>query len=120
MRRVVPFLVLTACGGKAPPPAPPKVEEPPRRPTRVIVETDKDDEPQDGVTFVHKRGQMAQDTIQAGLQPHTQELTDCYMTKVGRRRWLGGHVVLHWDVKADGTVTSTNAAAKPSSVFCQP
>jgi TonB family protein len=109
MRAAVPFLfvaTLGACGGKAPPPAPPKVEQPPPRPTRVIVETDKDDEAQDGVTFVHKRGQMAQDTIEAGLQPHAQELTDCYMTKVGRRRWLGGHVVLHWNVKADGTVSS--------------
>lgn len=108
MRVAVPLVLLMAasCGGKAPPPAPPKVEEPPPRPTRIIVESDKDDDAQDGVTFVHKRGQMAQDTIQAGLQPHTQELTDCYMTKVGRRRWLGGHVVLHWDVKADGTVTS--------------
>jgi TonB family protein len=99
-------VILAACGGKAPPPEPPKVAEPPPRPKRVVVETDKDDEPQDGVTFTHKRGQMAQDTIQAGLQPHAQELTDCYMTKVGRRRWLGGHVVLHWDIKADGTVTS--------------
>jgi TonB family protein len=106
MRRVVPLVLVAACGGKAPPPEPPKVAEPPPKPTRVVVETEKDDEPQDGVTFVHKRGQMAQDTIQAGLSPHTQELTDCYMTKVGKRRWLGGHVVLHWDIKADGTVTS--------------
>jgi hypothetical protein len=97
---------MAACGGSAPPPAPPKPAEPPPVAKRVVVETEKDDEPQDGVTFVHKRGQMAQDTIQAGLQPHTQELTDCYLTKVGRRRWLGGHIVLHWDVKRDGTVTS--------------
>lgn len=107
MRRVVPFVLVAACGGKAPPPPPPKVEAPPPRPTRVIVETDKDDEPQDdGVTFVHRRGQMGQDAIQAGLAPHTQELTDCYMSKVGKRRWLGGHVVLHWNIKSDGTVTS--------------
>jgi len=105
MRRAVLALVVAACGGKAPPPPPPAAPPAPPKSNRVIVEKD-DDEPADGVTFTHKRGQMAQDTIQAGLQPHTQELTDCYMTKVGRRRWLGGHVVLHWDIKRDGTVTS--------------
>lgn len=109
MRPVVPLLVgitLGACGGKPPPPPPPPAPEPPPRPTRVVVETDKDDEPQDGVKFQHARGKMDQAAIEAGLSPHTQELTDCYMTKVGRRRWLGGHVVLHWDIKRDGTVTS--------------
>lgn len=105
MRRAVLALVVAACGGKAPPPPPPAAPPAPPKSNRVIVEKD-DDEPADGVTFTHKRGQMAQDTIQEGLSPHTQELTDCYMTKVGRRRWLGGHVVLHWDIKADGTVTS--------------
>ena len=108
MKLAVPFLVVATLGVRWKGAASGTAEGggPPPRPTRVVVETDKDDEPQDGVTFVHKRGQMAQDTIQAGLQPHAQELTDCYMTKVGRRRWLGGHVVLHWDVKSDGTVAS--------------
>ena len=100
------MLFVMACGGKPPPPPPPPKAEPPPKPTRVVVETDKDDDAQDGVKFVHKRGQMDKAAIEAGLQPHTQELTDCYTTKVGRRRWLGGHVVLHWDIKADGTVTS--------------
>lgn len=72
---------------------------------RVVVEKD-DDEVTDGVKFKNMRGKMDQAAITAGLEPHTQELTDCYMTKVGRRRWLGGHVVLHWDIKKDGTVTS--------------
>src|SRR3569833_2442874 len=34
------------------------------------------------------------------------------MTKVGRRRWLGGHVVLHWDIKAAGTVTSVKLSER--------
>lgn len=108
MRRVVPLLMIGfgACGGKPPPPPPPPVVQAPPKPTRVVVETDKDDEMQDGVKFQHTRGKMDQAAIQAGLEPHTQELTDCYMTKVGRRHWLGGHVVLHWDIKRDGTVTS--------------
>jgi len=106
MRRAVLAVVVVACGGKAPPPEPPKVAEPPPKPTRVVVETEKDDEPQDGIKFTHTRGKMDQAAITSGLEPHTQAMTDCYMTKVGRRRWLGGHVVLHWDIKADGTVTS--------------
>ena len=109
MRTAVPLLLgiaFGACGGKPPPPPPAPKAEPPPKPTRVIVESDKDDDAQDGVKFVHKRGKMDEAAIEAGLSPHTQELTDCYMTKVGRRRWLGGHVVLHWDIKADGTVTS--------------
>ncbi|MBV8757779.1 MAG: TonB family protein [Deltaproteobacteria bacterium] len=107
MRRVVPVLALVACGGKPPPPPPPPpvVHEAPK-PQRVVVETDKDDEPQDGIKFKNTRGKMDQEAIKAGLEPHAQELSDCYMTKVGRRRWLGGHVVLHWDIKRDGTVTS--------------
>src|SRR3569623_993150 len=106
MRRVVPLVLFAACGGKPPPPPPPPVAHEAPRAQRVIVETDKDDEPQDGVKFTHTRGKMDQDAIKAGLEPHAQELSDCYMTKVGRRRWLGGHVVLHWDIKRDGTVTS--------------
>lgn len=105
MRRVVLAVVLAACGGKPPPPPPPPAPEPAPKPTRVVVEKD-DDEPADGIKFQHTRGKMDQAAITAGLEPHTQEMSDCYMTKVGRRRWLGGHVVLHWDIKADGTVTS--------------
>jgi TonB family protein len=97
--------MLAACGGRAPKPAP-VVSQPPPQPARVVVETEKDDEPQDGIKFTHTRGKMEQAAIEAGLSPHTQEMTDCYMAKVGRRRWIGGHVVVHWDIKADGTVTS--------------
>jgi TonB family protein len=32
------------------------------------------------------------------------------MTNLKKRRWLGGHVVLHWDIKADGTVTAVRLA----------
>src|SRR3569623_619927 len=106
MRRVVPLVLFAACGGKPPPPPPPPVAHEAPRAQRVIVETDKDDEPQDGVKFTHTRGKMDQDAIKACLEPHAQELSDCYMTKVGRRRWLGGHVVLQWDIKCDCKGTS--------------
>jgi TonB family protein len=72
----------------------------------VPIETEKDDEPEDGVTFTKTRGAMSEEAIKAGLAPHTQALMDCYTNNVRSRRWLGGHVVLHWDIKANGTVTS--------------
>lgn len=107
MKRAVLAFAVAACGGSKPPP--PKRTEPPPQPVakRVPIE---DSENEDGVTFVNARGHMDQDAIQAGLAPHTEELSDCYMTKVGRRRWLGGHVQLHWDIKKDGTVTSVKLA----------
>jgi len=111
MKAAVPLafagLGLVACGGsKAPPPEKP-VEPVVQKPTRVPIEDESKEEPQEeGVTFVKTKGAMAKEAIEAGLAPHTGELSDCYMKKVGRRRWLGGHVVLHWDIKADGAITS--------------
>lgn len=107
MRAVVPVAItaLSACGGaSAPQPASP---EPPaeNRVTRVPIE-EPDDEPEDGVTFVRTKGKLSKEAIEAGLAPHQTALAECYTTKVGKRRWLGGHVVLQWNVKADGTVAS--------------
>src|SRR5690606_37636873 len=62
--------------------------------------------PEDGVTFVRTKGKLSKEAIEAGLAPHQTALAECYTTKVGKRRWLGGHVVLQWNVKADGTVAS--------------
>lgn len=105
MKLAVPAVLLFACGGKAPPPAPPeKVEPVPVKPAeRVPIEDTS--EPEEGVTIVNAHGHMEKEAIEAGLQPHQQELLDCYLKKVGRRRWLGGHVKIHWDIKKDGTVT---------------
>ena len=103
MRGVVTALVLAACGGKPPPP-PPSPEPPPaQHTTRVPVD---DSEPEEGVTVVNARGHMDPEAVEAGLAPHNEELSRCYMSRVGKRRWLGGHVVLHWDIKADGTISS--------------
>ena len=107
MRAVVPALALVACGGSPPPkPPPPKVDPTPHV-SRVPVEEDKDDDKQeDGVTIVHARGHMDKEKLDAALEPHKDELADCYTKKVGRRRWLGGHVKIHWDILKDGTVTA--------------
>jgi len=95
---------LVACGGSPPPKPQPKPEPPPPVAKRHIVEDSS--EPEEGVTIVNAHGHMEKEAVEAGLQPHHDELSDCYMKKVGRRRWLGGHVLIHWDIKKDGTITA--------------
>lgn len=110
MRLAVPALFVLACGGEAKPVEKP-VEPVEKKVTRVPIEDESKDEPQEeGVTFTKTKGSITKEAIEAGLAPHTAALSDCYTSNVGRRRWLGGHVVLHWDIKADGTVTSVKLA----------
>jgi TonB family protein len=111
MRLAVPALFVLACGGGTKPAPTQPVEPVQKHVTRVPIEDESKDEPQEeGVTFTKTKGSMTREAIEAGIAPHTAALSDCYTTKVGRRRWLGGHVVLHWDIKADGTVTSVKLA----------
>jgi hypothetical protein len=107
VRAVVPIALAVACGGSPPPPPKPVEPSPEPRAKRVPIE---DTEPEDGVTIVNAHGHMEPAAVEAGIRPHADELTSCYMSKVGRRRWLGGHVQLHWDIKRDGTVTSVKLA----------
>jgi hypothetical protein len=101
MRAVVPLL-LVACGGSKPPQpaAPPPPEQ---KVTRIPIETNED-EPEDGVTFTKQKGTISKEKIDAGLAPHQQSLMECYTAKVGKRRFLGGEVRLHWELKADGAI----------------
>ncbi|MBA3819721.1 MAG: AgmX/PglI C-terminal domain-containing protein [Deltaproteobacteria bacterium] len=98
---------LAACGGGSG--GAPKVEpvSDPKRTTRVPVE---DDEPQDGVEMVGARGRMDPAVIEAGIAPHTTSLSECYTTQVGKRRWLGGHVSLHWEVTKTGEISAVKLA----------
>jgi len=98
-------VVAVACGGKPPPPPPPPA--PPPVAKRVPID---DTEPEDGVTVINGHGHMEQATVEAALAPHNDALSACYMSRVGRRRWLGGHVVVHWDVTKDGTVSAVKLA----------
>jgi hypothetical protein len=99
------LFALVACGGsKPPPPPPPKAEPPPPVAKRVPIEDSEVEDSQ--VTVVNAKGHMDKAAVEAGISPHNEELTDCYMKNVKRRRWLGGHVLIHWDIKKDGTVTA--------------
>jgi len=100
-------LVMACGGGSASPPAKPEPVISARPTTRVPVE---DDEQEEGVQILNARGHMDPKVIEAGIAPHTQALTECYTTQLNRRRWLGGHVILHWDIQKDGTVTAVRLA----------
>jgi TonB family protein len=104
--RVAVVAVIAACGGsKPPPPKPPP--EPVRQTRRIPVE---DTEPDDGVEIVAAHGHMDPAVVEAGLAPHKAELSECYTARVGKRRWLGGHVTLHWDINKSGEVTAVKLA----------
>lgn len=94
----VASVALGACGGRPRDPDPTISAVPV---TRVPVE---DTEPDDGVQVVHDKGHMDAAAVDAGLAPHRDALTSCYTQKVGQRTWLAGHVVLRWEIEADGTV----------------
>jgi hypothetical protein len=42
--------------------------------------------------------------VNAGLTAHRAALTECYTQNVGNRRWLGGRVLVRWDIAADGKI----------------
>lgn len=100
---------LAACGGSHKPASEePKVS--PKLETRKVIEEDPEDNGPAQVTLTSDRGHMDVKDIEAGLAPHTTAMTDCYMTRVGKRRWLGGSVELHWDISRDGEITAVKMA----------
>jgi hypothetical protein len=95
-------VAAAACGGK--PKAAPRPTEPARPAApRVPIE---DSEPEDGVVVTSAHGHMEPQVVEAGIVPYKDDLGACYTSRVGKRRWLGGHVSIHWDIKRDGTITA--------------
>jgi hypothetical protein len=92
---------LAACGG-SPPPSLPWTDPAAPPPRREVVE---EAEPDDGLQVRSTKGHMDPDAVNAGLAPRRAELTGCYTRNVGKRRWLGGKLLLHWEVAADGEIT---------------
>ena len=104
MRGSLVAVLLVACGGSSPPAKQPEPQ--PLQRTRIPIEEPEEDEgPQDGVQIQSTRGRMELATIEAGIEPHKQTLMDCYMSRVGKRKWLGGRVSLQWDINKAGEVT---------------
>ena len=101
MKRIA-LIALAACGGSSKPrPAPKPVE--PVHVTHTLPVADT--EPDDGVDVVASHGHMELPVIEAGIGPHKDGWSGCYTSRVGKRRWLGGHITLHWDINKSGEVT---------------
>lgn len=91
-------VALAACASKPPVDTGPTISARPL--TRVQVE---DKEPDD-VQLTTGTGHVEPSVVEAAIAPHRDALTACYSQRVGRRRWLGGHLVLRWAVASDGTI----------------
>lgn len=101
MKRLA-LCMLVACGGSSKPAPKPAPEPKPTYTTRVPA---PDDEQEDGVELTSSKGHVDEHAVTEGLEPHKADLSACYTSKVGKRRWLGGHVSLQWDIDKAGTVT---------------
>lgn len=106
MRPLVLALALSACGGSSTPPKTPDPVVSPTPTTRKIIEDDS--EPEEGVTIINSRGRMDPAVVEAGIAPFKEALSECYTTNLDRRRWLGGQVMLWWDINKEGTVTGVH------------
>ena len=107
--KLAAVLFVAACGGSSKP-APKPEPSPTPVAKRIPIEEPEDSEPTDGVQVVSTKGHMEMSVIEAGLQPHQQSLADCYATRVGKRKWLGGRVSLHWDINKEGETTAVKLA----------
>ena len=92
--------------GSSPPPAAPTPEPAPPVVVAKRVPIEDSTEPEEGVTIINAHGHMEKEAVEAGLQPHNDELSACYMKNPKLKKWIGGHVLIHWDLKKDGTVSS--------------
>jgi hypothetical protein len=77
---------------------------------RAAPRDDDDDEADDGVEIEGLKGHLDQADIQAGVEPHHGALTDCFMSRVGKRKFLGGSVELSWLIARDGSVKQVQIA----------
>jgi hypothetical protein len=90
------------CGGSEKPVAAPAPAE--DTVGRRRVPPDDDEESDDGVEIEGLRGHLERSDIEAGVSPHHEELSACFTSRVGKRRFLGGQVELKWLVARDGAV----------------
>jgi TonB family protein len=97
--------VLFACGSSPAPAKPVAMTD--TKPKRVLIE---DEEEEADFSMVSTRGRMDPKVAEAGIKPHVEALSECYTTRVGKRMWLGGQVVIHWDISKAGVVTSVKLA----------
>ncbi|MEZ4363457.1 MAG: AgmX/PglI C-terminal domain-containing protein [Kofleriaceae bacterium] len=90
--------LAAGCGSAAPPPAP--VEGP----SRYRTFSADQDEDEDGVELRTSHGVLEPEQVRKAVEPHSHELSGCYIQRVGARRWLGGRVSMKWHLDADGAI----------------
>ena len=117
MTRVLPLLVVCACGGsdkKAEEPAPgdDRIAIGDRDPsTREPLVTGDDDDDDDGDLQVSGlKGRLDAYDIERGVQPHAGTLTACYNDQVRRKRYIGGDVELKYLISKAGEVKRVQLA----------
>jgi hypothetical protein len=93
-------IALWSCGGAPPVEHGPTVSPVPL--TRAPV--NDPDEPGDSVEVVTEKGHLEPAAVDAGIAPYRAALSSCYTRRVGKRPWLNGHLVLRWEVAADGSI----------------
>jgi len=98
---------LVACGGSSAKPPTNYAERPPdaRPATRQIIEHNDEDENTD-IQLTSSHGKMDPADIEKAMASHTTAISECYTEQVGTRKWLGGEVLLHWWIDANGKLTS--------------
>ncbi len=108
-------VVLSACGGsgttQADDPADNRIDVSDRSgPRRSAVPGDEDDDDDDGITVAGIKGKLDPYDIQKGVQPHARKINSCFVSGIGRRRYIGGDIELKYIVNRDGTVKQVQVA----------
>ncbi len=97
--------LAAACGGSEKP-----RQEPPQQQPSKYRKYAADEEEPDDVTVTTSRGVLEPDQVHAGMAPHNEALSGCYVHRVAGRRWLGGELVLRWEVDAAGQIVQVHVA----------
>lgn len=92
---------LCSCGGAKPP-------EGDGSSSGYRTRISRAEDPDDGVSLTTSRGVLEPEQIRAVVEPHSNEFSTCYISRVGDRRWLGGKLQLQWQVDGSGAVQSVH------------
>lgn len=94
---------LAACGGSSKP-------SPPPAQSKYRAYPADQDEHDDQLALTSSRGVLEPEQVHAGMSPHSDALSSCYISRVAGRRWLGGNLVLRWAVDAEGKIVEVHVA----------
>lgn len=108
MKRAVLFVAVLGCGGAE---RAPIVEEPAEERAPPERRAEEEDEEEDGFEVTGTRGRFDPGDVEAALEPHAEALQQCFLSQVGKQKWLGGKVDLRWEVGGDGVLQYAQIAS---------